>query len=122
MGLIGAGGSLGLFVFAQLTQTFLDKFGLNNTFRILAGVQLVTGSAALSYDPNVVENPPQDSAEPEDDNTNDEEDESKIKIVDCSLWKVPVFTIFSLAFMMNSLGRSIPYIHLVSFKIHGIIL
>ena len=47
MGLIGAGGSLGLFVFAQLTQTFLDKFGLNNTFRILAGVQMVTGSAAL---------------------------------------------------------------------------
>ena len=36
------------------------------------------------------------------------------KIVDCTVWRVPTFTVFALAFMTNALGRSAPLLHMTS--------
>ena len=39
-GILSAGAGMGLFVFAPLMQVLLDTFGLDNTFRLLAGLHL----------------------------------------------------------------------------------
>ena len=90
----------------------LDKFGLGNTLRFLAGITFIGGVPALAYDPNVEENDHCDSS------PQMEEEDSYIRqsarIVDCSVWMVPTFTVFALANMIDSLGGSITHIHLVS--------
>ena len=116
-GILSAGAGLGLFVLAPVIRAFLDSFGLDNTFRFLAGILFVGGIPALLYDPSVVE----DGSEPQDSSFQLEEAEDSqprepTKIVDCSVWTVPAFTVFALGFMMNSLGASIPRIHMVSIQ------
>ena len=100
-GLLTAGAGLGMFILAPLTQVLLDNFGLDNTFRLLAGIAFVGGFPALTYDPNVDETDPQDSVatEPEDETS---DVVRKVKLVDCSVWRVPTFTVFAVAFMMNA--------------------
>ena len=115
-GILSAGAGLGLFVFAPVIRAFLDSFGLDNTFRFLAGIVFVGGIPALLYDPNVEE----DGSDPQDTSSQREEEESQLreqtKIVDCSVWTVPAFTVFAVGFMMDSLGASITRIHLVSIQ------
>jgi len=116
-GILSAGASLGLFVLAPIIRAFLDSFGLDNTFRFLAGILFMGGIPALLYDPSVEE----DGSESHDsslqlEETEDSQPREQSKIVDCSVWMVPAFTVFALGFMMNSLGASIPRIHLVSIQ------
>ena len=113
-GIVSAGAGLGLFIFAPLTQTLLQNFGLQNTFRILAAVLFVSGFPALAYDPNVKEADARDLEVSELKGENSEAAQYKAKAVDCSLWRVPTFTVFALGFMMNCLGRGAPTVHLVS--------
>ena len=111
-GILTSGAGLGLFVLAPVIQALLDSFGLDNTFRFLAGILFVSGILALVYDPNVEEHDQHDST-----SQSEEEDShvrGKAKIVNCSVWMVPTFTVFALAYMMDSLGASITRIHLVS--------
>ena len=72
------------------------------------------GIPALVFDPSVE----QDGSEPHDSTSRQEEEDSQLreqtKIVDCSVWTVPAFTVIALGFMMDSLGASIIRIHLVS--------
>ena len=107
-GILSAGAGLGLFVLAPIIRALLD------TFRFLAGIVLVGGIPALVFDPSVE----QDGSEPHDSTSRQEEEDSQLreqtKIVDCSVWTVPAFTVFALGFMMDSLGASIIRIHLVS--------
>ena len=115
-GILSAGAGLGLFVLAPVIRAFLDGFGLDNTFRFLAGIVFVGGIPALLYDPSVEEN----GSDPQDSSSQLEEEDSELreqtKIVDCSMWTVPAFTVFTLVFMMDSLGSSITRIHLVSIQ------
>ena len=107
---------MGLFVFSPLTQTLLDNFGLENTFRALAGIVLVSGFLSLAYDHDVEETQgPQESATLE---LEDEESEKigRKEFLDCSVWRVPTFTIYSLAFMLNCAGNYVPFVHLVSYN------
>jgi len=113
-GLLTAGAGLGMFTLAPLTQILLDNFGLDNTFRLLAGIAFVGGIPAVTYDPNVEETDPQDSEATESEDENSDA-VRKVKLVDCSVWGVPTFSVFALAFMMNSIGRAVPTIHLVSY-------
>ena len=46
---------------------------------------------------------PKDSATLELDDENNETG-GKMTIVDCSVWRVPTFTVFSLVFMLNCAG------------------
>ena len=103
-----------MFTLAPLTQILLDNFGLDNTFRLLAGIAFVGGIPAVTYDPNVEETDPQDSEATESEDENSDA-VRKVKLVDCSVWGVPTFSVFALAFMMNSIGRAVPTIHLVSY-------
>ena len=101
-GILTSGAGLGLFVFAPVIQALLDSFGF----------VFVSGILALVYDPNVEEHDQHDST-----SQSEEEDShvrGKAKIVNCSVWMVPTFTVFALAYMMDSLGASITRIHLVS--------
>ena len=116
-GILSAGAGLGVFVLAPVTRAFLDSFmfSLDNTFRFMAGIVFVGGIPALLYDPSVKE----DALDPQDPSSAQLEEEElqpreQTKIVDCSLWTVPAFTVFTLGFMMDSLGASITRIHLVS--------
>ena len=117
-GILSAGAGLGLFVLVPVIRAFLDSFGLDNTFRFLAGTVFVGGIPALLYNPNVEE----DGSDPQDTSSQRGEEESQLreqatcKIVDCSVWTVPAFTVFALGFMMDSLGASITRIHLVSIQ------
>lgn len=115
-GILSAGAGLGLFVLAPVIRAFLDSFSLDNTFRFLAGIVFVGGIPALLYDPSVEE----DCSDPHDSSLQLEEEDYQIieptKIVDCSVWTVPAFTVFALGFMMDSLGASITRIHLVSIQ------
>ena len=115
-GIVSAGAGLGLFIFAPLTQTLLDNFGLQNTFRILAAVFFVSGFPTLAYVPDVKETDARDSevSELQDENF---EVVRKAKTVDCSVWGVPTFTVFVWGIMMNCLGMSVPSVHLVSFSV-----
>ena len=113
-GMLTAGAGMGMFLLAPLIQTLLDNFGLHNTFRFLAGIVFVSGFSALVYDPNVEEIDPKDSATLELDDENNETG-SKMKIVDCSVWRVPIFTVFSLVYMLNCAGTYFLVIHLVSY-------
>ena len=115
-GLLTAGAGLGMFTLAPLTQILLDNFGLDNTFRLLAGIAFVGGIPALTYDPNVEETDPQDSVATELEDENSEAVRTKDKLVDCSVWRVPTFSVFAVAFTMNALGRIVPIIHLVSYN------
>lgn len=111
-GILTSAAGLGLFVFAPLTQVLLDSFGLENTLRILAGIVFVIGIPAIAYDPNVQENEPNEStAQLEEEDCNERK---KTRIVDCSVWTVPTFTVFALAFMMDRFGGSSVRVHLVS--------
>lgn len=112
-GILTAGGGLGLFIFAPLTQVFLDHFGLQNTFRILAGIVLLSGLCALTYDPCVEEIDSQNSGSEEREETPDTV--RKVKRLDCSMWKVPTFTVFALASSMFFVGRPVSTIHLVKY-------
>ena len=116
-GVLSAGAGLGLFVLAPVIRSLLDSFGLDNTFRFLAGIFFVGGIPALLYDPSVEE----DGSDPQDSGSQTEEEESQLreqtKIVDCSVWAVPAFTVFALGFMMDSLGASITRIHLVCIQL-----
>ena len=114
-GMLTAGSGMGMFLVAPLIQTLLDNFGLHNTFRFLAGIMFVSGFSALVYDPNVEETDPKDSATLELDDENNETG-GKMKIVDCSVWRVPTFTVFSLVFTLNCAGTYVPFIHLVSYN------
>lgn len=114
-GILSAGAGLGVFVLAPVTRAFLDSFSLDNTFRFMAGIVFVGGIPALLYDPSVKE----DGLDPQNPSSAQLEEEElqpreQTKIVDCSLWTVPAFTVFTLGFMMDSLGASITRIHLVS--------
>lgn len=116
-GILSAGAGLGLFVLAPIIRALLDSFGLDNTFRFLAGIVLVGGIPALVFDPSVE----QVGSEPLDSTSRQEEEDSQLreqsKIVDCSVWTVPAFTVFALGFMMDALGASIIRIHLVSINL-----
>lgn len=114
-GILSAGAGMGVFVLAPVTRAFLDSFSLDNTFRFMAGIVFVGGIPALLYDPSVKE----DGLDPQNPSSAQLEEEElqpreQTKIVDCSLWTVPAFTVFTLGFMMDSLGASITRIHLVS--------
>ena len=115
-GLLTAGAGMGMFLIAPLIQTLLDNFGLHNTFRFLAGIVFVSGFSALMYDPNVEEIDPKDSAKLVLEDETDNDTGGKMKIVDCSVWRVPTFTVFSLVFMLNCAGTYVPLIHLVSYN------
>ncbi|KAJ7330729.1 hypothetical protein OS493_021658 [Desmophyllum pertusum] len=113
-GILSSGAGLGLFVLAPLTRALLDNFGLDNTLRFLAGIVFVGGIPVLAYDPNVEEDVQRDST-----SQLQEEDshvDKKAKIVDCSVWTVPTFTVFAVAYMMDSLGASVTRIHLVKYS------
>ena len=112
-GILTSGAGLGLFVFAPITRALLDSFGLDNTFRFLAGIVFVGGIPALVYDPNVEEHDQHDSTSQSEEE--DSHKRGKAKIVDCSVWTVPAFTVFALAFVMERFGSSITSVHLVSY-------
>ena len=112
-GILSAGAGIGLFVFAPLVQILLDTFSLENTLRLLAAFTFIGGIPALVYDPNVEEAEPQDTETLELEDTNSVAG-GKTKLVDCSVWRVPAFTVFALAVMMLTIGRSVCSIHLVS--------
>ena len=112
-GILSAGSGIGLFVFAPLVQVFLDNFSLENTLRLLAAVTFISGIPALVYDPNVEESDPQDPETSQLEDTNSVTVETT-KIVDCSVWRVPAFTVFAFTIMMNTIGKAVCSIHLVS--------
>ena len=112
-GLLTSGAGLGLFVFAPVVQALLDSFGLDNTFRFLAGIVFVSGIPALVYDPDVEEHDQHDSTLQLEEE--DSHERGKAKIIDCSVWTVPAFTVFALAFVMDRFGGSITRVHLVSY-------
>ena len=111
-GILTSGAGLGLFALAPITQALLDNFGLDNTLRFLAGIVFVGGIPALTYDPNV------EGDDQHDSNSQLEEADShlrqKARIVDCSVWRVPTFIAFALAFVMDRFGSTIARVHLVS--------
>ena len=116
-GIVSAGAGLGLFIFAPLTQTLLDNFGLQNTFRILAAVVFVSGFPALAYVPDVKETDARDLDEVSKLQDENSEAGHKAKTADCSVWRVPTFTVFAWGIMMNCLGRTVPTVHVVSFSV-----
>ncbi|KAL9954120.1 hypothetical protein ACROYT_G041618 [Oculina patagonica] len=113
-GILTSGAGLGLFVLAPVIRALLDNFGLDNTLRFMAGIVFVSGISALVYDPNVEENDHHDSTSQLEEK--DSSERGKARIVDCSVWMVPTFTIFAVAFMMDSLGASVTRIHLVKYS------
>ncbi|KAL9954125.1 hypothetical protein ACROYT_G041623 [Oculina patagonica] len=109
-GILTSGAGLGLFVLAPITQALLDNFGLDNTLRFLAGIVFVSGISTLAYDPNVEENDHHGSTAQLEEGDSDVR--QKARIVDCSVWTVPTFTVFALAFTMERFGGSITRVHL----------
>ncbi|PFX23315.1 Monocarboxylate transporter 12 [Stylophora pistillata] len=112
-GILTSASGLGLFAFAPLTQALLDRFGLKSTLRFLGGTVFATGIPALAYDPNVQENESNDAAiQMQEEKFNER---TKPKMVDCSLWRVPTFTVFALAFVLDRFGQSPTRTHLVNY-------
>lgn len=111
-GIVTASSSLGLFIFAPLTQVFLDNYGLQNTFRIFSGIVLCSGICTVTYDPYVEETDTNDSGSKVKEQA--VVVDGKRKFMDCSLWRVPTFTVFALAYAMYFTGKTVPNIHLVS--------
>lgn len=113
-GILTSAAGMGLFVFAPLTESLLDRFGLEKTLRFLAGTVFVTGIPALAYDPNVQENESNNATIQLQQEKFDER--TQTKLVDCSVWRVPTFTVFALTFALDRFGQSPTRIHLVSTK------
>ena len=112
-GILTSGAGLGVFVFAPVTRTLLDNFSLENTFRFMAGILFVGGIPALTFDPNVEQDNPNNSNSQLEEEGSRQERKAKI-IVDCSVWTVPAFTVFALALVMDRFGTSVTRMHLVS--------
>lgn len=113
-GILSSGAGLGLFALAPTVQALLDKFGLETTLKFLAGIAFVGVVPALAYDPNV-----EKDVQHHDDATSqleeaDSHERCKDRIVDCSVWLVPTFVAFALAFTMDRFGTLIARVHLVS--------
>ena len=116
-GIVTSGSGLGVFILAPVTRALLDNFGLDNTFRFLAGIAFVGGIPALAFDPNVEQdnNPNSFNSQLAEECSCKEVKKRKPKIVvDCSVWTVPAFTVFALALVMDRFGGSITRMHLVS--------
>jgi len=112
-GILTSGAGLGLFVLAPVVRALLDNFSLENTFRFLAGIAFVGGIPALTFDPNVEQDNPNNSNSQLEEEGSRKERKTKI-IVDCSVWTVPAFTVFALALAMDRFGGAITRMHLVS--------
>lgn len=112
-GIVTASSSLGLFIFAPLTQVFLDNYGLQNTFRIFSGIVLCSGICTVTFDPYVEETDTNDSGSKVTEQA--VVVDGKRKFMDCSLWRVPTFTVFALAYAMYFTGKTVPNIHLVKY-------
>ncbi|KAL9954127.1 hypothetical protein ACROYT_G041625 [Oculina patagonica] len=113
-GILTSGAGLGLFVLAPITRVLLDNFGLDSTLRFLAGIVFLSGISALAYDPNVEENDHHGSTSQLEEE--DSRERGKARIVDCSVWTVPTFTVFAFCLVMEQFGKSITSIHLVKYS------
>ena len=83
-----------------LCQLLIDKLGLTGAYRVLGFIILVNCILSLPYVPNIDDEAHYQSQEALDipKNNNHEEcpaeDSNKCRnLIDCSVWKVPVFTV-----------------------------
>lgn len=118
-GVVSAGPVIGMFVYGPLTQQLLTSIGLQNTYRTLSGFSLLVCLLAGSFSPNVDEekheNNSQMQTSQEDDNSNENESSfSWRKVLNCSAWETPAFTIITIAYTVTAIGDFVPLIHLVS--------
>ena len=125
-GIISAGAGLGVLCSAPFTQFLLDNLNLANTYRAMAAPCLLMAAAVASYAPPEVETE-EDPGKMGASDLDRLEDATTIrgppkrdlcrgfKVIDCSLWRYPAFTIIVLTFMAEISGYSVPIQHLVSF-------
>ena len=120
-GLISSGPGIGMSVYGPLVQQLLALIGLHNTYRALSGFPLLVCFLAGSFSPNV-ENPKEGHKYRTETNQKGQDSNEKYacfnwrRVLDCSIWKTPVFTVLAIACTVTSLGDFVPLIHLVSFS------
>lgn len=118
-GLISAGPSIGMFLNGPLVQHLLTTIGLHATFRALAGFPLLVCFLAGSFSPNVEKEKEEHKYQTETSQKGQDSNEKHASfywrsVMDCSVWKTPVFTVIVMACTVSGLGDLVPSIHLVS--------
>ena len=108
-GILSAAAGIGLFIFGPFTQLLLDVLGLAGTYRVLAIPCLAICVCALTFHSNVQAEGTYNLCE-----IPNEEDCDTRKIIDCSVWREPVFVVLVITFMIGVLGIVVPPLHLVS--------
>ena len=114
-----SGPGIGMFVYGPLIQQLLALIVLKNTYRALTGfpllVCLLAGSFSSNVDEGKDEHKGQMEINKEDDNHRNQTCFSqKKKVLDCSAWKTPAFTVITIAYTVTCFGDFVPLIHLVS--------
>ena len=110
-GLLSSAGGLGLFALGPINQQLINSMGMDNSYKVLAGLCLVIIAAAWAFHPNVEaeeghleHNIEQEIVEPR-----------KAKFtIDCSVWKVPAYVVMVITFTIGIMGITVPPQHLVS--------
>lgn len=117
-GFVSSGIGVGMLMYGPLVQELLVSIGLQNTYRALTGFALFVGLLASTFSSNVEEenfNEEHDSQIGKAEQT--EENQAPVsqrrKVFDCTAWKMPAFTIVTIANAVSALGDNVPQIHLV---------
>ena len=123
-GIVTAGASLGVFALAPLCHLLTDKNGLQGAYRVLGLVTLANCILPLSYDPKIKED--EDPGKREETLYNQggnkpEECTAEVsiaskwrKLIDFSVWKVPLFTVSAVCSAAVGIVTFSGQFHLVS--------
>lgn len=119
-GVISSGPGIGMFMYGPLIQQLLALIGLHSTYRVLAGFSLLVCLLAGSFSPNVDEEKEEHKCRMETNQRDQDSNEKQTsftwrRVLDCSAWKTPAFTVITIAYTVICLGDFVPLIHLVSY-------
>lgn len=108
-GLACAGADVGTVAMAPVSQVLVDSIQWQGAFRVYSGLALSLVVASLVYQPL-----PKHSSTLDKDKKQEKREKRGCRLcIDFSLWKNPLFVLFTTANVFVAFGFLIPYVHLV---------
>ena len=112
VGIVTAGASTAYFIFGPILQTLIDSIGWRNCYRVQSGLFLGCCCFSYLFKTNVKKTDIQGHLHDRQRRIT-EVSQPRKKIFDCSILKIPGFTIPVISFVFVSFGHYSPAIHLV---------
>jgi MCP family monocarboxylic acid transporter-like MFS transporter 10 len=113
IGFLVAGTAAGFFLFGPVTQVLIDAVGWRNCYRIMSSGLLGCCFISILFNSNV-EKKEHNEGQSRGERNSDNNTQVRKKMLDCSVWKIPSFTIPVIYLTIAIFSHYSPAIHMVS--------